>query len=79
MTNVEEMEKNQQIQNEIANLKLELSSQASPIGDWKGIKYNEFAAMKKPAPYTEEEMQDYYQKRQAVRDKINTLQEQLKA
>lgn len=66
------------VYNEIANLKTQLSSDASPIGDWKGIKQREYKEMGLEQPYTDEEMLEYHKQRQAIREKINDLQEQLK-
>ncbi len=65
------------IRNQIANLQCELNSHVSPIGDWKGIKQREFIDLGLTPPYTAEEMKDYHEKRQAVRNKINELQAQL--
>lgn len=68
------MEPQNNISNEIANLKLELSSAHSDIGDWKVAKIMEYRAMGLDDPYNFEELSA---KRQAVRDKINELQAQL--
>lgn len=65
------------IRNKIANLQCSLNSHVSPIGDWKGIKQREFIDLGLTPPYSAEEMLDYHQKRQAVRDEINSLQAQL--
>ena len=66
------MEENKQsISQQIADLKLELSSPFSPIGDWKIAKITEYRAMGLEDPYNMEELAAA---RQAVRDKINELE-----
>ena len=65
------------ISQQIADLKQSLSSHQSPIGDWKGIKQDEYIKAGLPAPYTAAEMQEYYSKRLAVRNQINQLEAQL--
>ena len=62
------------IANEIANLKLELASSFSPIGDWKIAKIMEYRALGLEDPY---DMEELATERQKVRDKINELQAQL--
>ena len=71
MTDEERMLKEQ----EILNLTADLSSAASPVGDWKIAKYNEYVSIGKPAPY---DIQELHAKRQAIRDRIYELQEELK-
>lgn len=66
--------KQNDVYNEIANLKTQLSSDASPIGDWKGIKQREYKDMGLEQPYTDDEMLEYHKERQSVRAKINELQ-----
>ena len=61
-------------QQEIINLQSQLSSSASPIGDWKVIKCYEAKMQKIEPPYDIDELMT---KRQAVRDKINKLQDEL--
>lgn len=61
------------IQNQIANLTLELSSSHSPTGDWKINKIYEYRMLGKEDPYDFEELAAA---RQAIRDKINELQAQ---
>ena len=75
------MKKNkaQQIQKQIAHLKRQLSSNESPVGDWKGIKQREYIDAGRPAPYDETEMQSYYAERLAIRQQINTLEKELAA
>lgn len=71
--------KAQQIQSKIGRLKRRLSSSNSPVGDWKGIKQEEYIKAGRPAPYTEVQMQEYYAKRLAIRQQINTLEKALEA
>lgn len=70
MTDEERMLKEQ----EILNLTADLSSAASPIGDWKVAKYQEYILAGLEAPY---DIDDLHAKRQAARDRINELQEEL--
>lgn len=72
-----ELDQRHETEREIARLKRKLSSSASPIGDWKGIKYREYIDAGLPAPYSEKEMKNYYAQRVAVRERINELQAQL--
>lgn len=76
MINEKENDKTK-IYQQIVDLKSQLTSHESPIGDWKGIKQREFIDLGLTPPYSAEEMLDYHQKRQAVRDEINSLQAQL--
>lgn len=71
--------KAQQIQSKIGRLKRQLSSSESPVGDWKGIKQREYIDAGRPAPYDETEMQEYYAKRLAIRQQINTLEKAFEA
>lgn len=52
----------------------ELTSPASPIGDWKIAKMQEYLAAGLATPY---EIADLYAQRQAVRDAINKLKAEL--
>ena len=61
-------------QQEIINLQASLSATTSDIGDWKVIKCYEAALQKIEPPYDIDELMT---KRQAVRDKINKLQDEL--
>lgn len=61
----------------IRTLRLKLSNSTSPVGDWKGIKQREYIDAGRPAPYTESEMQKYYDDRLAIRQEINTLEASL--
>lgn len=78
MVNNEKENNKTKIYQQIVDLKSELSSDASPIGDWKGIKQREFTDLGLTPPYSEKDMQEYHKKRQAVRAKINELEELIK-
>lgn len=67
--------KEEQLQQELNDLIVQLQSPVSPIGDWKVAKYNEYVSTGLPAPY---DIQELHVKRQAIRDRINELQEELK-
>lgn len=69
------MEENKQsVSQQIADLKLELSSPFSPTGDWKIAKITEYRAMGLEDPY---DMEELAAQRQAIRDKINELEAKL--
>lgn len=70
------MNERQKIEQEIIGLEASLSANTSSIGDWKVIKCYEAALQQKEAPY---DMEKLMTDRQAVRDKINQLQEQMKS
>lgn len=65
----------EQLQNRICALQCDLSSHASAIGDWKVIKCYEAKLKGEELPY---DLNALMAQRQAVRDEINDLQEQLK-
>ncbi len=67
-------EEREQKEQEIRNLMQDLTSPASPIGDWKIIKIQEYSLMQRTVPY---DVNDLHAKRQAARDRINQLQEEL--
>lgn len=69
-------EERQKKQQEIYNLQADLTSGASEIGDWKVAKCYEYALIGEETPY---DVKELHQKRQAIRDKINALQEELAA
>ncbi len=60
---------------ELAQLTSNLSANTSSIGDWKVIKIYEARMHGKPDPYDFDELSE---QRQAVRDRINQVQEELK-
>jgi len=57
----------QLIHNEVAKL----TCTSSPYGDWKNLKQIDTGC------YTEEEMTEYRQGRESIRQRINELQEEL--
>ena len=60
---------------ELAELMSGLSANTSPIGDWKVIKVYEARMLGKEDPYDMEELSS---QRQAARDRINEIQNELK-
>lgn len=60
---------------ELAQLTSNLSANTSPIGDWKVIKIYEARMHGKEDPYDFDELSA---RRQATRDRINQIQEELK-
>ena len=60
---------------ELASLMSGLSANTSPIGDWKVIKVYEARMLGKEDPYDIEELAA---ERQAARDRINEIQNELK-
>ena len=69
-------ERRERIEQEIRNIECELTSTVSPIGDWKVAKYMEYQAAGLEAPY---DINELHAQRQAKRDRINGLQEELDA
>jgi len=65
----------ERIESEIRTLQSKLDAPTSDIGDWKIIKIYEARLSGESDPYDHEELKAA---RQAVRDKINELQAQLK-
>ncbi len=74
-----EINERQNLEKQIGRLQRQLSSSTSPIGDWKGIKQEEYKKTGRPQPYSDADMKEYYDKRFAVRAKINELQAQIAA
>ena len=70
-----EEEKNR-LQSQIETLKLMLTGYNSSIGDWKIIKNLEFQQAGLAQPY---DALSLHKERQAIRDQINALEEQLKS
>lgn len=64
----------QEVFTEICNLKCSLESVASDFGDWKIAKNQEYIQVGLEPPY---DIQELHQKRQAVRDRINELEQEL--
>ncbi len=69
-------EKEMTLQTELNCLMSELSSPASPIGDWKIAKCQEYSLAGLEAPY---DITVLHAQRQAVRDRINELRTELEA
>lgn len=67
-------EERRKIEQQIINLKADLESRESDIGDWKIAKAQEYAIVGLEIPY---DIADLHAKRQAVRDEINRLRELL--
>lgn len=63
----------QKLYMQICNLKADLASSVSPIGDWKIIKCLEAQLVGEEMPY---DLASLRAQRQAVRKQINTLEEQ---
>ncbi|MBE5917534.1 MAG: hypothetical protein E7273_11925 [Pseudobutyrivibrio ruminis] len=57
--------------NQIAELKLQLSSPHSPIGDWKLAKIMEYRLLGYEDPY---DLDELAKERQKIRDQINELE-----
>ena len=60
--------------NKLAELKLELTSRESDVGDWQIARYNELLACGKIPP---KDIAVLHEKRQAIRDKIAQLEDEL--
>lgn len=73
-TSISAMTPVEQKEQEIRNLTSSLTSTASPIGDWKVSKYMEYQALGMEAPY---DIYELHEKRQAVRDRINELRDEI--
>lgn len=71
---MENINKKEELEQEIRNLESQLSSVASNIGDWKIAKCMEYQASGLDMPY---DINELHIKRQVVRDKINEIQEEL--
>lgn len=70
----ENFEKISELEQEIRNLEASLTSTTSDIGDWKIAKYMEYQSIGMKSPY---DIFELHEKRQAVRDKINELQDEV--
>lgn len=69
-------EERQRKQSQIFCLIADLTSTASEIGDWKVMKCTEAKLLGEDLPY---DLEALHEKRKAVRDEINKLQEELNA
>ena len=67
-------EERRKIEQQIINLKASLESRESDIGDWKIAKAQEYILAGIECPY---DIAELHAKRQAVRDEINRLREEL--
>lgn len=74
---MKEQNKAQELQKKIARCQRQLSSDKSPIGDWKGIKQRELIDAGKTPPYSAAQMQEYYNAREDVRKQINAYQQEI--
>lgn len=66
--------KRSEIEQQIRDLKSKLSCQSSDIGDWKMAKCIEYTALGMESPY---DLQELHAQRQAVRDEIEKLEQQI--
>ena len=62
---------------EIVDIQCHLASNHSEIGDWKFTKQQEALAQGLEAPYSDEEMAEYYEARKNARAKINELENEI--
>ena len=69
-------EERQKKESQILCLIADLTSTASEIGDWKVMKCTEAKLLGEDLPY---DLEALHEKRKAVRDEINKLQEELDA
>lgn len=67
----------EELRRQITQLKCDLTSEYSEIGDWKIIKQMEAAALGEDAPYTDEEIKAYSKLRAEARETINKLEAEL--
>ena len=67
-------EERRKTEQQIINLKASLESRESDIGDWKIAKAQEYILAGIECPY---DIAELHAKRQAVRDEINRLREEL--
>ena len=75
MNEKEKFAKRNALNAELAQLTSDLNANTSSIGDWKVIKIYEARLLGKDDPYNFDELAA---KRQAARDRINEIQEELK-
>lgn len=67
-------ERIQELEQEIRNLTAQLTSTVSSIGDWKVCKCYEYSLIGEEVPY---DINKLHEDRQAIRDRINEIQEEL--
>ena len=73
---METLNRKAELEQEIRNLESRLLSVASPVGDWKVAKCMEYQIAGLDMPYDNNEL---HEQRQAIRDRINEIQEELAA
>ena len=71
----EKEEEIQRLEQEVRNIKAALTSTESDIGDWKVVKMYEYSLVGKELPYDPQEVDTA---RQAARDEINRINEEIK-
>ena len=69
-------EERRKIEQQIINLKADLESRESEVGDWKIAKAQEYILVGVESPY---DISDLHVKRQEIRDEINRLEAKLNA
>ena len=75
MNEKKNFDKRNALRAELSSLMSGLCANTSPIGDWKVIKVYEARMLGKEDPY---DMEELVAERQAVRDRINEIQNELK-
>ena len=73
---METLNRKAELEQEIRNLESRLLSVASPVGDWKVAKCMEYQIAGLDMPY---DINELHEQRQAIRDRINEIQEELAA
>ena len=68
------MTEREQKEQKIRDLKSRLTDTSSPVGDWRMAKYIEYEKNGKELPFN---FGQYSAERQAIRDEINTLEQEL--
>lgn len=69
-------DRRQQLEVELADCHLALRSDASDVGDWKVCKSYEYQLVGEEIPY---DVNELHAQRQALRDRIKEIEEELKA
>ena len=73
---METLNRKAELEQEIRTLESRLLSVASPVGDWKVAKCMEYQIAGLDMPY---DINELHEQRQAIRDRINEIQEELAA
>ena len=76
MNETEQNNKVAELEQKIRDLQSQLSSSNSPIGDWKVSKCMEYEVVGLECPY---DVKELHKARQAVRDEINQIQNEIAA